>query len=160
MVLSFVCALSVIRDCATTLIGSRANNCQSVIRHVGVLVGAVPRYCHFWSKVFGSTQSRRVLVGVRIWRTGLSITILLFLCRILRRKVHTLKHPSVRNSGKQKHPSSSNTPENYRNKLEYEAHASLRPAVVDGVIFAPSSVRLKASSDAAVGLFMCGSLSH
>ena len=67
VVLSFVCAPSVTRDCATTLIGSRANNCQSFIRHVGVLVGAVSRYCHFWSKLFGSTQSRRVLVGVRIW---------------------------------------------------------------------------------------------
>ena len=44
-----------------------------------------------------------------------------------------------------------------KKKRKREAHASLPPAVEDGAIPAPSSVRLHASFNAAVGLVMCAS---
>ena len=69
-------------------------------------------------------------------------------------------HNELLSHRRQKHKfkfSSSNREETTKQNGWKSSHASQHPAVEDGTMPAPSSVRLKASSNAAVGLFICAS---
>ena len=61
---------------------------------VGLLVGAVSRYCHSWYRLFGHQQLWQILVRCVCCETRYSITILPILHKILKRKIHSDKRSS------------------------------------------------------------------